>query len=277
MHPNTMLDEIKEILASRFNGVQAAMARAAGLTPSQLNRLINGMAPLSLAMFARLQNATPTLTQKAGQNAANTELHRIRRQRLLEVVEARYSGVIARFAADVDLAQPQAWQITKGDRNIGGRLARKLEKALDLTPGYLDDVRPVADLDSEGLAALRREHLKTIIEVVFTGVQSVCAQHLGFAEAALYQYLSGVKGIGEKAARFIERRVLIEPGSMDRLSEITFPVKALTSNGRGVEIKLALLLSHLQERPVSSRVATLLNASADIALAELMKQPDGPT
>lgn len=266
-----MLDEVKQILESRFGGVQAAMARAAGLAPPQLNRILKGKVPLSPPLFARIQAAQPIPTAAAKQDTASQHM---RRQRLLELLEERYDGTIKRFADDLDLAPSFAWQITKGDKNIGGKLARRLEKGLDLPPGYLDDMRPVADVDDKALSALRREHLKTILDVVFAGSPSVCAGHLGLLEPALYQYLSGQRGLGEKVARRIERRVLIEPGAMDRLGEIVFPVRALSPDGRGIEIKLALLLSRLREKALSKRVGTLLHASVDIALAELVTMPD---
>lgn len=54
-----------------------------------------------------------------------------------------------------------------------------------------------------------------------------------------------------------------------RLEEITFPVRSIDQNGKGIEIKLALLLSLVQERSVDALTVSMLHGVVDVALERL--------
>lgn len=274
-----MMAEINDALESRFGGVQAAMARAAGMSLPRLNRILRGKLPLSSRAHAKLLEATDqncsSETSNPEVDSAKSGLYAQRRDRLREVVDSRFGGVNKRFAEAIDLAQPQVSGIISGSRNIGERLARRLERLLDLPPGHLDGVRVIADLDQSSRQALRRERLKEAIDQVFGGSVAAFSRHMDLAEPYVHSMMTGTKGIGEGSARLIEKRLLLETGTFDRLEEISFPVRSMSAHSGGVEIKLALLLSYLKDRPADSKTCAMLNATADVAIERLLRQTQG--
>lgn len=61
-----------------------------------------------------------------------------RRDNLKRLLEDRFDGRIADLARAVDRDDAYIWQLLKGTRNIGERVARHIERALQLAPGSLD-------------------------------------------------------------------------------------------------------------------------------------------
>lgn len=76
----------------------------------------------------------------------NTE---IRRARLQEVLERRFEGVQATAATGMGVSQQWLSDVLNGRRAFGERVARRVEGALGLEPGWLDKERgrlPRADM-----------------------------------------------------------------------------------------------------------------------------------
>ena len=80
-------------------------------------------------------------------------IHDTRRDNLRELIADRFGGSQTKFAKEVGLQQPSFVSRLLTDReptrkNIGHRLARRIESALALSPNWLDD--PDADLNERG-------------------------------------------------------------------------------------------------------------------------------
>ena len=275
MENDPKIKELSEILDRRFGGVQSYMARAVNLSLPRLNRILRGKTPLSDKAFNEIKgaidrtNAETVLNSENDDVAAKDQLYECRRLRLKEIVEERFQGVVLRFAHAIEMAPPSASYIIKGRRNIGEKLARRLERLLSLPPGDLDGIREIADIDEADRYKLRRERFQQALDQVFGGSLAACARHLGVAEAYAHQMIHGQKTIGQMIARSFEKRLLLEPGAIDRLEEITFPVRSIVQNGKGIEIKLALLLSLVQERSMDALTVSMLHGVVDVALERL--------
>ena len=63
----------------------------------------------------------------------------------------------------------------------------------------------------------RVKKLKEIIDTRFAGNQADFARHIGKSPSLVWQYLSGHRGIGEKFAREVERKLILPKGWMDGL------------------------------------------------------------
>jgi plasmid maintenance system antidote protein VapI len=264
-----MLNEIREILETQFAGVQSDMARATGISLPRINGLIRGKILITNKTLSKIKGSIETSTASHDispvKNTSRQAIYIQRRTRLNEIIYMQFGGVIKKFAEAVELAQSTAWQIANGKQNIGEKLARRIEKALLLLPGDLDAIRAIADLNQSSRTALRRERLISVIDQVFGGDLAACARHLNLAETYLHSLQTGSRAIGDSTARLIEKRVLLEAGAFDRLEEIAFPVRSVTPHGEGVEIKLALLQSYLQENVADSKTCALLHSVIDIA------------
>lgn len=267
---NRMLHELGELLQLRFNGVQSRMARATGVSLPQLNRMLKGKMPVSDSIFEKIKRAAiqnqPERMDSGENEQAKTALYEFRRSRLREIIGIRFNGVNMRFADAIGMAQPSAHSIVNGKRNIGEKLARRLERLLSIPAGDLDGIRAIADIDEKDRFGLRRERLQQVVKEVFGGSIAACAQHMDVSEAYFHQMLGGQKTVGQMVARNIEKRLLLEAGTFDRLEEIVFPVRAISPEGRGIEIKMALLLALMQEHPADQKTCALLHGVVDVAL-----------
>lgn len=69
----------------------------------------------------------------------------IRRANLQNALDERYGGVIADLARAIERDDAYVWQLLRGTRNIGERVARHIETALHLARGTLDHPRSLGD------------------------------------------------------------------------------------------------------------------------------------
>lgn len=82
----------------------------------------------------------------------------IRRQNLERLLKERYNGRIAELSRAIQRDDAYVWQLLKGKRNIGERVARDIEIKLDLARGSLDSatLSPSASLTADELELLQR-------------------------------------------------------------------------------------------------------------------------
>lgn len=68
----------------------------------------------------------------------------IRKQNLRRLINDRYDGVVQRLAKDCNIQHSQLWRVLKDEpvagqpRYVGEKLARKIEKAVGLHNGWMD-------------------------------------------------------------------------------------------------------------------------------------------
>ncbi|MPS27579.1 MAG: hypothetical protein E2576_11100 [Alcaligenaceae bacterium] len=70
------------------------------------------------------------------------DIHKLRRDNLIAVLEASGTKTIAEFAERYDLDASYLSQLRNTHRNIGEKSARNLELKLGLEPGFLDRATP---------------------------------------------------------------------------------------------------------------------------------------
>lgn len=66
------------------------------------------------------------------------EIQGLRRKKLRKWIGLHCNGSVNRFAVGVDYKQPQIAETLNGKRSFGEKLARSLEEAAKMPPGYLD-------------------------------------------------------------------------------------------------------------------------------------------
>lgn len=70
------------------------------------------------------------------------DIREIRKRRLQQLIVSRFGGVMARLAEKIDRQSSYVARVlsdnSEHSRNIGEKLAREIEAACDLEPGYLD-------------------------------------------------------------------------------------------------------------------------------------------
>lgn len=102
-------------------------------------------------------------------------------------------------------------------------------------------IQPVnshSDISSRYTGGMDRvSELKKIIDSRFGGSQAEFARAIGRSPSSVWQWLSGHRNVGEKAARDIERRLRIIPGTLDGfVSEVR---EAVAPYNRGQELEFA--------------------------------------
>jgi hypothetical protein len=93
----------------------------------------------------------------------------IRRDNLIYVLNTRYDGVPNRLALAAGVAQNQISRVlTDGPsrRDLGSKLARKIEKASGLPTGWLDNDHAISEEIMGKLSQLTPEQKKTIEDLV---------------------------------------------------------------------------------------------------------------
>lgn len=128
------------------------------------------------------------------------------------------AGGAARFAERVAMSVSQVSQLLGENftRNIGGRLARKIEAAFDLEVSWLD--RPIQRWAQQSestpqncLYERRKFHLARLIESNSFGSRVAFCNSAGIDESRLGQLLSAKwrngQAFGERAARNLEKRL----------------------------------------------------------------------
>jgi len=80
----------------------------------------------------------------------------IRRDNLKRLLEDRFKGRIAELGRALGQDDAYVWQLLNSKRNIGERVARKIEAKLDLAPGALDSAT------MSGQAALTSDELQLV-------------------------------------------------------------------------------------------------------------------
>lgn len=83
-----------------------------------------------------------------------------RRKNLRRLIDDEYQGVVQRLAAQVEMPHSQVWRVlreNKGDnaREMGERLARRIETACGKSEGWLD-LEPTAQTEQESEALAQR-------------------------------------------------------------------------------------------------------------------------
>lgn len=81
----------------------------------------------------------------------------LRRENLKQILEQRFNGTIADMARAVARDDAYVWQLLKGSRNIGERVARHIESRLDIPSGALDQP---GMMSAETLSSDEREMLR---------------------------------------------------------------------------------------------------------------------
>jgi phage repressor protein C with HTH and peptisase S24 domain len=97
------------------------------------------------------------------------DIQETRRERLRRLIEDEYRGNVSRFGQLIQKSQSQLSSTLLGRKGFGERLARQIETALGLSPGWLD--RPLDDAPSdtdapEGFVAVRRVRMKLSAGVI---------------------------------------------------------------------------------------------------------------
>lgn len=93
----------------------------------------------------------------------------IRRSNLEYVINTRYSGIANRLAVDAGLHQAQIARVfLTGDsrRDIGDKLARKIEAGANLPEGWLDQEHAAADAILAKLSQLDVEQRKAVESLI---------------------------------------------------------------------------------------------------------------
>ena len=73
-----------------------------------------------------------------------TVIGEIRKKNLRRLIDDRYDGVVQRLAKDCNIQHSQLWRVLKDERvegqprYVGERLARKIEEAVGLHVGWMD-------------------------------------------------------------------------------------------------------------------------------------------
>ena len=96
-------------------------------------------------------------------------MHALRRHKLRQLLEQKYSGDRGRFLADSGLTKGRLSQLLKDGEPFGDTAARNLEERLRLDPGYFDtmDARTVAfALQFEALPPDVKARWEQLVEVL---------------------------------------------------------------------------------------------------------------
>ena len=93
----------------------------------------------------------------------------IRKDNLKYIIDTRFSGVVNRTARAIGVQQSQIARVfAKGEyrRNVGDGLARKIEEALSLEDGWLDQEHAASDAISIKLGHLNHAQRTAVMSIV---------------------------------------------------------------------------------------------------------------
>ncbi len=130
------------------------------------------------------------------------QLHDIRRKRLAELVAE--AGNQAEFARIIGRNSGYVSRLLSGDRALGEKLAREIERSTGRPAWWLDGYP--AEGQPAGMAEARSNRRKRLAELVAeAGNQAEFARIIGRSSGYVRRLLSGDLALGEKLAREIER------------------------------------------------------------------------
>lgn len=123
-----------------------------------------------------------------------------RRSKLLDLVQSRFEGSQAKFAAAIKRSPSQVNQWITGHRALGDAGARTIEVALKLPLGYFDSARELR-VESPASPAYREEERKRPLP---PAIQEVVDIMLSLCEAQRGEVLGYARRVAETA--FVSRK-----------------------------------------------------------------------